>query len=101
MAGWLGRVLLVVAVLLAQHTALAHELWHAAPPASSDATKPAKGAKLCDLHHLLGTVLGVAHGAPPVPMPGAIADAAPAARAASALRNAALVPHSRGPPALS
>lgn len=101
MLGRLGRLLLVVAVLLAQHTALAHELWHAAPPASSEAPVPTKGAKLCDLHDLLGTVLGVADGVPAAPVPGATADGAPAARAASTLRIAALAPHSRGPPSLS
>ena len=60
----LGRVLLVVAVLLSQQTALAHQYWHASSAAvSADAGKPAKGDTLCDLHDLLGTVLGVAGGA--------------------------------------
>ena len=54
-----ARVLLVCAVLLAQQTALAHGLWHAAAgAAASQDGKPAKGGPLCDLHDLLGTVLG-------------------------------------------
>ena len=48
----IARVFLVCAVLLAQQTALAHDLWHAT------AQKAGKAEKLCDLHDLLGTVLG-------------------------------------------
>ena len=95
----LGRVLLIVAVLLAQQTALAHQYWHASNAAlSADAGKPAKGDSLCDLHDLLGTVLGVASGTAQLPafldfsQPG---FAAFAARLHEALL---LAPHSRDPP---
>lgn len=51
----LGRVLVIVAMLLAQRAAFAHELWHL------DAAKgdPAQQT-LCDFHDALGTVLGAA-----------------------------------------
>jgi hypothetical protein len=56
----LGRVVLIVAVLLAQQTALAHDFWHATTgQAAAETPKAPKGDKLCDLHDLLGTVLGV------------------------------------------
>jgi len=61
MLGSLGRIALVLAVLLAQQTALAHQYWHAAK-APTEKSQPAKGDTLCDLHDLLGTVLGVAAG---------------------------------------
>jgi len=94
------RILLVCAVLLAQQTALAHDYWHASS-SSAPAQKAPKGDKLCDLHDLLGTVLGVATGAslahetPILEQTGfqsvdtAWADTRP------------LSVHSRGPPAIS
>jgi len=102
MLGRLGRFLLVVAVLLAQQTALAHQYWHAAKASvSADAKKAPKGERLCDLHDLLGTVLGVATGTAQTPC---VFDSAETgfAPAASAVREAALLaPHSRDPPFLS
>ena len=102
MLGRLGRALLVFAVLLAQQTALAHQYWHASKSAvGADVQKPVKSDGLCDLHDLLGTVLGVAGGAP---LPSALGEfTAPAATApAVALREALLLaPHSRGPPLIS
>jgi hypothetical protein len=97
-----GRALLIVAVLLAQQTALAHQYWHAAKPAlSADAKKAPKGDRLCDLHDLLGTVLGVASGAPQTPALLALSEPG-FISAAAALREAApLTPHSRDPPLLS
>jgi hypothetical protein len=61
----LGRVLLVVALLIAQQSALAHSIWHigaagqhgvASQPADSQG---ARNDRLCDLHTALATVLGV------------------------------------------
>lgn len=102
MLGRLGRALLVFAVLLAQQTALAHQYWHASKAAvAADAQKPVKTDGLCDLHDLLGTVLGVASGAP---LPAVLGEfTAPRATApAAALHEALLLaPHSRGPPPLS
>ena len=97
----LARLLLVCAVLLAQQTALAHDFWHVAGAVSAGDAKPAKGKILCNLHDLLGTVLGVVSAAPPqadvlsLSDIGFIADAAPAAQ------RRALAAQSRGPPALS
>jgi hypothetical protein len=97
----LGRIVLVVAVLLAQQTALAHQYWHSAQKAAAEKSLPAKGDKLCDLHDLLGTVLGVAGGAAPTPVflsLSAIGFATPVA----AVREASpLAPHSRDPPLIS
>ena len=97
----LGRFALVFAVLLAQQTALAHQYWHATPKVAAENNLPAKGDKLCDLHDLLGTVLGIAGGAPQTPaflelsQPGFVVVAAP-------LREARLLaPHSRDPPLIS
>jgi hypothetical protein len=95
--------MLVSALLLAQQTALTHDLWHAAgSPAAQGAKSPGpKANKLCDLHDLLGTVLGVASGtaqtpAPPVfSQPSSSTDAAPIGEAVL------LAPHSRDPPQLS
>jgi hypothetical protein len=99
----LGRVLLIVAVLLAQQTALAHDLWHAAgSPTTQGAKSPGpKANKLCDLHDLLGTVLGVASGS--APAPACLAPSQPGfIPAAAVIREAALLaPHSRDPPLIS
>jgi len=99
----LGRVLLVIAVLLAQQAALAHDLWHASTSQAAQGSKSpgSKGSKLCDLHDLLGTVLGVASGT--APAPAFLALAAPRFTAATpAVREATvLAPHSRDPPLIS
>lgn len=58
------RLFLLFAVLLAQQTALAHQYWHASSKvAAAEQSSPVKGDALCDLHDLLGTVLGAACGA--------------------------------------
>jgi hypothetical protein len=97
----LGRIALVLAVLLAQQTALAHQYWHSTPKAAAEKSLPAKGDALCDLHDLLGTVLGIAGGAVPVatflslPAPSFTAEPA-------VVREAVLLaPHSRDPPLIS
>ena len=95
----LGRIVLVLAVLLAQQTALAHQYWHAANTAlSADAKKAPKGDPLCDFHDLLGTVLGVASGSAQTPAFLALAEPGFIA-VATIVRDAALLaPHSRDPP---
>jgi len=99
----LGRLLLVVAVLLAQHTALAHDLWHAAgsPGTQAPSAPGGKANKLCNLHDLLGTVLGVASGTALLP---AFLDLAVTryTGVAPAFREAPrLTPRSRDPPRTS
>jgi len=101
MFGRLGRLLLIIAVLLAQQTALAHQYWHAAKATVSADAKTPKGDRLCDLHDLLGTVLGIASGAAQGPAFLALAEPGFTA-AAAAVRDAALLsPHSRDPPLVS
>ena len=95
-----ARALLVCAVLLAQQTALAHQYWHAAK-APAEKSQPAKGDTLCDLHDLLGTVLGVAAGALVEPAFLALSEpdfTAPLVAVREALR---VTPHSRDPPSVS
>jgi hypothetical protein len=93
-----ARVLLVCAILLAQQTALAHDFWHAAGQASS---KSSDGKKLCDLHDLLGTVLGAVSPSAPHAELLSLCDIAFVAAASSAAQYRPLAPQSRGPPALS
>ena len=101
MFGRLGRLLLVIAVLLAQQTALAHQYWHAAKATVSADAKTPKGDRLCDLHDLLGTVLGVASGAAQAPAFLAL-DEPGFITAAATVREAALFSsHSRDPPSSS
>jgi len=98
----LGRVLLVFAILLAQQTALAHQYWHASSATlSADAKKAPKADRLCDLHDLLGTVLGVAGGAAQTPAFLALAEPDFAAITAIVREPALLAPHSRDPPLIS
>ena len=95
------RFFLICAVLLAQQTALAHQYWHAAK-APVEKSQPAKGdTTLCDLHDLLGTVLGIAAGTLAEPAFLALSEpgfAAPAVAVREALR---VTPHSRDPPSVS
>jgi hypothetical protein len=93
----LARIALILAVLLAQQTALAHQYWHAAK-APAEKSQPIKGDPLCDLHDLLGTVLGVAAGTCIAPAFLSLAEPdfiAPAVTVREALRPAT---HSRDPP---
>ena len=99
MLGRLGRLFLVVAVLLAQQTALAHQYWHAAKATvSADASKATKGDRLCGLHDLLGTVLGVASGAAQTSCALDCAEVGFAPALLSVREAALLAPHSRDPP---
>ena len=98
----LARVIVVLAVLLAQQTALAHQYWHASNAAvSGDAKKAPKGDRLCDFHDLLGTVLGVAGGAAATPAFLALAEPGFSAFAAAVIEAALVTPHSRDPPLIS
>lgn len=91
-----ARIFLVCAVLLAQQTALAHDLWHAAKGEVSQSSQ--KGGKLCDLHDLLGTVLGAVSAAPPQAQLLSFSDIGFGVAALSAPQIRPLVPHSRDPP---
>ena len=96
-----GRIVLVVAVLLAQQTALAHQYWHSTAKVTAEKSLPAKGDKLCDLHDLLGTVLGIAGGTALAAAFLSLSDIGFTAPAV-AVREAALLPtHSRDPPRVS
>jgi hypothetical protein len=102
MKACLGRIFLVAAVLLAQQTAITHQLAHvgAAQAASKDAPLQ-KGDRLCGLHDLLGTVLGVATG----PALGhellALADVSYRSLDSFPADDRRFAPQSRGPPAIS
>ena len=96
------RVFLVFAVLLAQQAALAHQYWHASKAAvAADGTTPAKGDGLCDLHDLLGTVLGVATGPALGHEPLSFGDIGFASIALHWAENRPLAAQSRGPPLIS
>ena len=98
----LGRLILVLAVLLAQQAALAHQYWHASNAAlSAETNKAPKGDPLCDFHDLLGTVLGVASGAAQTPEFLALAEPGFSAFAAVVHEAALPTPHSRDPPLIS
>ncbi len=92
------RLLLVCAVLLAQQTALAHDYWHAA---SSSAAGELKKNSKCDLHDLLGTVLGAVNA--PRLCHEFLSLAEPGFAAAPALAPGHRPPsrHSRDPPLIS
>lgn len=96
----LGRVLLVAALLLAQHAAITHEIWHAAGAASAQGPQPPAGKsnKLCDLHDLLGTVLGAASGAAPTPAFLDVADTRYVGITPTPREAPSFASRSRGPP---
>jgi hypothetical protein len=95
------RILLVCAVLFAQQTALAHDYWHASSSSQAPAQKAPKGDKLCDLHDLLGTVLGVAAAGALEQELLSVSESGFTAIAEHAAHGIALTPHSRGPPPVS
>lgn len=97
----IGRILLVCAVLLAQQTALAHDLWHANAQAGAAQSKSPDGKKLCDLHDLLGTVLGVISAVTPQAALLSLSDIAFSAAPERATQSRLLSPQSRGPPSVS
>ena len=96
----IARALLVFALLLAQQTAMAHELWHASGGVSRDAKSPV-GKKLCEWHDLLGTVLG-AVGIAKLPLALlSLSDVGFVSVAHRPVQSRPLTPQSRGPPAIS
>lgn len=96
----IGRILLVCAVLLAQQTALAHGFWHASG-APAQGSKSPEDKKLCDLHDLLGNVLGAVSAAPPHTPLLSFSDVGFIAAASRAAARRPIAAQSRGPPALS
>lgn len=89
------RILIALALLNAQHAALAHQIWHL----GDHATLPAQ-SQLCDHHQALGAVAGAVD----CPIVQASDQAAPDFLYRSAALPAAtapgLTPSSRGPPSL-
>ncbi len=83
-------------MLLAQQTAIAHDLWHAAREHASQPDQ--KGGKLCELHDLLGTVLGAVSGAPPLAELLSFSESGFTGAPLSAPQTRPPVPFSRGPP---
>lgn len=102
----LARLFIAATLLLAQQSALAHQIWHfAAAPAQHAAgadpqDKDVDGKNLCDLHSSLGTVLGALGSADAAPQFTALQAAAVLAAALSQTPAAPLSPSSRGPPPL-
>ena len=88
-------LLLAFALLAAQQSALAHDVWHGA-----GAAKSPQQDNLCKLHDALGTVAGALDALPAAPPLVVLEDETfPfTARAAPCLRPA--LPASRGPPSL-
>ena len=97
----IGSALLVFALLIAQQAALGHDYWHSSHKASADAKKAPKADRLCVLHDLLGTVLGIAGGMAQPPQFLALAEPAIAAPAIVVREAQLLAPHSRDPPLTS
>ena len=100
-----ARLLLAAALLAAQQSALAHQIWHyATAPAAQFAADPqqtdAGGNSLCDQHTTLGAVLGALGSADAVAEALAPRLDAIAAAALVAAPAATVSPSSRGPPAL-
>jgi hypothetical protein len=102
----LARLLLAAALLAAQQSALAHQIWHfAAAPAQHAADgapqdTDAGGKPLCDLHAALGSVLGAVGSAIATPEFTPPQSQAVTAAALSPAHAAAVPPSSRSPPSL-
>ena len=99
----LGRAFLIGALLLAQHAALAHELWHelGAPSAQGAKAPGSKANTLCQVHDLLGAVLGVAGGAAPTPVLLELADTPYVGVSPTPHEAPRFPPRSRDPPLVS
>jgi hypothetical protein len=100
-----SRFLLVAALLLAQHSALAHPIWHlglgdaGVSPYSQGASPVTNGNPLCAQHQALDAVLGALNDAAELPLS---IDSAPQrgdSPASPSASLAGLAPSSRGPPA--
>jgi len=102
----LARFFIAAALLAAQQSALAHQIWHfaAAPAQQAAGADPqdldAGGKGLCDLHSALGAVLGALGSADAAPVHAASQVDPIAAVILPALAAAPLSPSSRGPPTL-
>jgi len=89
------RILIALALLNAQHAALAHQIWHL----GDHSTQPSQ-KQLCDQHEALATVAGAVD----CPIAAAALDAPPdfilSFVALPAAATPGLAPSSRGPPTL-
>lgn len=89
------RVLLfALALLAAQQSALAHDVWHAAGAGQSQ-----QQDKLCPLHDALGTVVGALDAPLAAPLLLKLETRKPAFEPGNGLFLDAPLPSSRGPPA--
>jgi hypothetical protein len=89
------RIFLALALLNAQHAALAHQVWHL----GDYGTQPAQN-QLCDQHQALGTVAGALDCPIVQPSGEARADFLYRFPELPALTAPGLAPSSRGPPPL-
>ena len=101
----LARLLLAAALLAAQQSALAHQIWHyAAAPTAHFAADPHEsgsgGNSLCDQHAALDTVAGALDAPVVVFASEAPIDFAYLFVALPSAATPGLAPSSRGPPAL-
>jgi hypothetical protein len=90
-----ARLLLALALLLAQQIALAHQAWHA----GNDDSQPARNP-LCEQHAALATVAGALDCAQAIAPAVACADILPMVVAPSGAMAPRLAPTSRSPPPL-
>jgi hypothetical protein len=89
------RIVIALALLNAQHAAVAHQVWHL----GDHGTQPAQN-QLCDQHEALGTVAGAVN-CPITLFPGESPSGFLYRTAAlPAATTPGLAPSSRGPPAL-
>lgn len=102
----LARLLIAAALLFAQQSALAHQIWHfaGAPAQYAASSEPrdtdAGGTPLCKMHAALGAVLGALGSSDAVAeLPVPQVDVVPVA-ALSAAPAVSVSPSSRGPPRL-
>ena len=100
------RIVCVFLLLLAQQSALTHDVWHSAKAASQADVSVAGDAKnvkknpLCDFHTAFSTVLGAVDAiVAAVPYLGQAATGL-VARTAALVKSPRLAPLSRGPPTL-
>jgi len=102
----LARLLIAAALLVAQQSALAHQIWHfSAAPVQHAAggelrDTDAGGTPLCKLHTALGAVLGALGSADAIAEFTALQADAVAGAALSQAPAASVSPSSRGPPTL-
>lgn len=91
---FLARLLVVAALLGAQHTAQSHRLWHAGESGGEP-----KHEQLCDFHGALGSVLGAIGGSGAASEPPSPSDLPIEAARTPAASRSGLTPSSRDPPA--